>query len=356
MTDIMSHAHDTLPDPMCCVAQPFTLGSTPRIVPPETDLEDPYAPLTDAHADRWSPTPASAAAANFRHSHWAALRERTRRAMVQARFGFRRRYAFQACGGGAQVKIDTASGQVRSCATTCHDRWCAPCGARRRQKLATALRPLVQKSKTLHVVLTERSTSNGLDAGITHLMHSLGQLRRQRWWKDRVDGGAWFLEMTHNGQTRQWHPHLHLLVHASWLELQELIECWKQASGGSNRVDVSLVRHTEAALVEVTKYQGKLVHRSWAHDPHLIVEAMESLDGRRIASTFGSWRGTCLQPDAPDDPNAHWVTIGDLDGVLARAAAGDADAEYLLAVLRGTAPVDVQKSRKIASESRAESG
>jgi hypothetical protein len=187
------------------------------------------------------------------------------------------------------------------------------------------------------MVLTLRSTDRPLRVQVQELCSSFTRLRRRKWWRERVSGGVWTFELTWNADTNQWHPHLHILAHATWTQLQELSQEWLRSSRGSHRVHVSLVNQHDTAIREVSKYVGKLLHRTWEHIPALVVCCMRALDGLRLANTFGTWRGTPLDQADEPDPSAVWELWGTLDRLYELARTRDKEALDLLAQLHGRA-------------------
>jgi hypothetical protein len=187
-------------------------------------------------------------------------------------------------------------------------------------------------------VLTLRSSYRPLRTQVDDLLASFRRLRRRKWWRDRVAGGAWTFELTWNAEESQWHPHLHTLVHAGWMQLQELSAEWHKASRGSHRVHVSLIEQAAPAIREVTKYVGKITHRSWERSHDLVVCVMKALAGRRLANTFGTWRGVELDAAAEPDPKECWEVWGSIDKLYELALARDPAALQILAALHGANP------------------
>jgi hypothetical protein len=337
------------PTPPSPLFQPHlcsTHSANPVTLPPEWAAEHAkarYLPIPADHVDeRHRPPEPTSTATEFRHGHWAAARERVRRAMVDAAFATARRYGFQTCGGNPLVQIDAETGQVRVSAHCCHDRWCRACGRTRRQRLAAALTPLVSARKTLAVVLTLKSRDEPLGDSLTRLIDCFADLRKTKWWQENVRGGAWVFEVTHPPETGLWHPHLHILLHSCWLGLAELSAAWHTVTGDSHRVHVSEVRNDAQAIREVTKYAGKITHRTWDQDQALLAHAMTELNGRRLCSTFGSWAGTQLQPVDANVDNKQWVTWGSLDQLYALDASGSPEAKAIKrALVTGEPMADV---------------
>lgn len=303
--------------------------------PPQWADDSPYGRIKPEWMSRWAPSPASVDAVRFRHSFWQTDRERIRRCLVDAGMPLARRYSFQECGGQAMVWVDKSRGLSKCTCYCCHDRWCEACGRQRRQKLAIAIAQVLPGRRAVHIVLTPKSSDRPLRDQARKLIRDYTKLRRRKWWQARAEGGAWTFELTWNNDTHQWHPHLHTIVHTSWMQLQELSAEWLAVTGDSHRVHISLVHDQASAVREVSKYVGKLVHRSWSQSPALIVCAMKALSGLKLCGTFGTWRGVELAPVAKPDPEADWQCWGSLDRLYELAKERDPEALEILAQLHG---------------------
>jgi hypothetical protein len=233
------------------------------------------------------------------------------------------------------VMQERHSGRLRINAHHCHDRFCEACQQSRCAIVQKNLSTLVRRGKCLHVVLTWRSENRPLYDQLADLYAAAARLRSRKWWKKRVDGGSQTLEMTWNPDTNQWHPHLHLLIHAQWLQLQELSREWLAVTGHSHRVHVSLVHQDLAAIREVTKYLSKPIHRSIEFLPDVLDECLVSLKGRRLITTFGSWRGTRLLETPAPDPSEEWRVWGTLHQLCRLASQKDTWARAALVELSG---------------------
>jgi len=139
------------------------------------------------------------------------------------------------------------------------------------------------------------------------------------------------LELTRNGVTGLWHPHLHLIVEGTYMPVGELSRRWLAVTGDSPIVDISLVRDDAAVARYVAKYLCKAIPAVIVRDPASLDAAMLALKGRRTITTFGRWRGFDL--DAPPSDEI-WDCIAPLDAILADARAGDPAARAILAQLR----------------------
>jgi Replication protein len=260
---------------------------------------------------------------SYRHAWWASRRRRTYDALNVSGVSSRRLVNFQMCGSMAMVEVEQKTGAVRVSSCKCHDRMCQACGEEKARTIATALHAKCLQSKTLHAVLTLVSTDDSLGACVDRLYKCFAKLRSRPWWKLHATGGAYSFEATWNKDTCQWHPHLHVLVHADYLDQRTLRSEWLAVTGDSHVCNVSLVGKGEAAAREVTKYISKPIHRSVDGNQDLIIHLATELKGRRMITTFGSWRGVPLNCYVPELDGSKWVQVCTLIELHRRAGEGD---------------------------------
>jgi len=128
------------------------------------------------------------------------------------------------------------------------------------------------------------STTNWqhLEKGVAHLVASFRRLRQTTYWKKYVSGGATIIEI--KGEKGNFHPHLHVLVYARWLDFWQLQPLWKKASGGIGCYILPMPK--KAAMYYVTKY----VTKSEAPEGDLL-EISKCIKKYRLFQRFGSWQG-----------------------------------------------------------------
>ena len=194
---------------------------------------------------------------------------------------------------------------VRGC---CHDRFCPACSRSRAMVIRDNLAHAVEGTQLRLITLTLQSSDRPLSEQLDHLYLSFRRLRAQRLWKARVTKGVAVIELTYNHKTNQWHPHLHVLAAGAYIEKASLASAWLRATGTSYIVDLTFIRHPNAATSYVTKYLTK----GALDDPTLpdaaLDEAVVALKGRKLIWTIGEWRSVKLlaQPESTD-----WIFYGD---------------------------------------------
>lgn len=216
---------------------------------------------------------------------------------------------------------------MRLAASCCHDRFCLPCANSRSRLIAANVLPYVQPGKCRFVTLTLRHTDQPLNKQIDRLYASFKRLRKDPLWSQTQEGGVAFLEIKRSKDKQSWHPHFHVLTQGSFIDVRALSALWKRITGDSFVVDVRFVRGASQVLSYVTKYASKPFDPSLFDYQSVLVQAINALAGRRMALSFGKWKG--LQMSERPDGDA-WENLGSLEDVLYEAAKGDAEARQLI--------------------------
>lgn len=284
---------------------------------------------------------------NFRHSGWAPTRKRVETALTECPcVSPRRLSAFRACGCDAFVEAFRATHsdtftdfRVRS--TKCHDRFCVPCSNERSLRIRDSLTRHMYKRPNMSLITLTFAAS---DKTLTEILDNAGRcfriLRNWSAWKKAVKGGAAIIETKIGEGSGKWHVHYHVLAETGFLKQSDLSERWFEITGDSKIVDIRRVGAVCGAVSYITKYVTKAADPSIIRDPVRLRESIEAFTGRRLVSTFGTWRGLQLM-ERPDEEQetpeekAKWRGIGPLDAIILRAEAGDAEA---VRIMRRIAP------------------
>lgn len=263
-------------------------------------------------------------AARFRHSGWRADRLRVWESMRRVGTSADRLWNFTQCGKHASVlqSIEDPT-RYRIAGSTCHDRFCLPCGKDRSHFIAVNVLAELRDRPARFVTLTMKSTTETLPELISKLNLSQARLRRRVFWKKRVTGGVTFTEVKWVPALKRWNVHAHMIVHGKYLPVGPLGAIWKDITGDSMIVHVKFVPDHRQVVQYVTKYASKPLDPSVLKDPQRLDEAVLALKGKRLCGTFGNWTGVLLTP-TPDE-NA-WVNIGSLDSIIERAKSREREA------------------------------
>lgn len=286
----------------------------------------------DVPRDDFRVTPLTITEAEFRHSGWKRWRQKAFEALVTARASSNRLDRFCNCGSGCYVQHSPSTGAVRLAANYCHDRFCIPCGTARGHKIARAVENHIRGRYTRFVTLTLRHNHLSLSEQVDRIYSCFSALRRRKWWKRHIDGGAAFLEIKHNGTATPWHVHLHMIVEGKYSPQKELAHEWYACTGDSSIVDIRSVTDVKEVAHYVTKYVSKPMDQSLFTNAEALVQCIVAVKGRHTCLTFGTWRKLHLEEDPPDPGD--WHSLGSLAQLLADAQIGDTYAQMILLMLK----------------------
>lgn len=305
--------------------------SEARLDPPETPVVSNTALL-----DRLSADPASHLDHGFRHNGWHRDRERIYRAIMRSPTSQTRRKAFRRCGLDYLIlRHRTDSQRFKIVPQHCHDRLCVPCGGDRRATIQANLAKLISDEPHRFLTLTIRHGPESLEYLVKRLYRCFRRLRQKALWKDRVDGGAAFLEITYTAEHDTWHPHLHVLLQGRYIPKADLGQAWLDVTGDSRNVDIRIVRSKRQVIAYITKYATKPLPPPVLRCYWLLEEAIPVLAGRRTVLTFGSWSRWQVLKKPTDDA---WELYDDLDHVQYLAACDDPMARNVVAMLPSAHP------------------
>lgn len=249
-----------------------------------------------------------------RHGGWQEHRSRVWDTLIEAQVAPTRLRRFYDCGQAAFVQQhNDDSGRYRVVLETCRDRWCAPCAAERRQLIVGHLAEHMRTGTHRLITLSLKSCGKGLASQLDRLTLCFRRLRQRVLWRERVDGGLAGFEVTWNAETRQWHPHLHAIVHGRWIGQADLSAAWRDVTGDSYIVDIRLIRHVDRVASYVAKYATKPLPAGLQRNRECLLEAVHAYTHRRTFIQFGDWAKHAFTRR----PNGgEWHTLGFLAEVI----------------------------------------
>lgn len=275
----------------------------------------------------------------FRHSGWAERRQRTLDALRASGASAGRTDRFATCGDVAWVLQHLEDrGRFRLATNRCRDRFCVPCANEHRQTVCRNLREALA-GKTLRLLtLTLKSGETPLADQLSRLYASWGRLRGLMRASHGLVGGVAFVEVSLNPQSRQWHPHLHIIFEGQWTPKAWLRETWLKITGDSYIVDIRPIRDSDHAAGYVAKYASKAVSANVVNDRERFVEAITAMQAHRLFATFGTW--THLHLSRHPESDAGWEPLRPLYLVILDARSGDVTAGNILRALCGASADD----------------
>jgi hypothetical protein len=267
-------------------------------------------------------------AQTFRHSGWARQRSKVYEALCKTEQTWSRREAFRTCGSTCFVlRSKSDPTRYKIAASGCHDRFCLPCAQTRSRIIAGNVAERIQRTVCRFVTLTLKHTDNPLTTDIERLYDGFKKLRKHKLWKATQRGGVAFLEIKRSRDGKSWHPHFHVLTTGKYIDGAKLGRVWHAITGDSYIVDVRSVPNPEAAIQYVTKYASKPFHPSLFENQTILQEAVLALQGRRMAISFGNFKGLQMTDNMSEDA---WEFLDELESLARRAASGDLAAEKII--------------------------
>jgi len=179
----------------------------------------------------------------------------------------------------------------------------------------------MQHHQCRFITLTRRHSHAPLADQIDALYEAFNKLRRRSAWKKNINGGAAFLEIKVSERTGLWHPHLHIIATGKYFPAHELSREWLAVTMDSSVVDIRAVTDAGHVAAYVTKYVTKPMSITLLQHPDKLDEALVAMRGRRLAMTFGTWRGIKLEDVEPGSEG--WEKVGNIWHVQWGVMAGD---------------------------------
>jgi hypothetical protein len=185
-------------------------------------------------------------------------------------------------------------------------------GAKQVQAYLEKFNQVMQEKQNLTPAFLTMTVKNGdnLEERFNHLIDSFRKYieRRRDYFKKRrgfnefckIDGGAFSFEFT---KKNGWHPHIHAVVLLNdYIDVEKLSQEWKAITGDSFIVDIRKIKGNSQdemaeAFVEVFKYALKFSDLALADNLH----AYETLKGKRLQGSFGSFWGVKVPETLTDD-------------------------------------------------------
>lgn len=273
---------------------------------------------------------------DFRHSFWRPRRRLTLDAFHVLDIPSSRIDRFTDCGAVQWVlRAKLFDGVYRVASNCCRDRWCEACSGERRRIIVRNVRDKMQNLDLRLLTLTLKSSDDMLTDQLDRIYRCFRLFRNRKKIKTSMMGGLYFVEITLNQTTGQWHPHLHVLFTGAFLPHRLASNEWLSCTGDSFIIHLVRLSGSDTAASYVAKYAGKAVPTSVWRSPDHFHEAIVALSGRRLFSTFGDFTALGLSDNPSDDIG--WEALAPLHRILTLSARGDSFAREVINYLTGKA-------------------
>lgn len=234
------------------------------------------------------------------------------------------------CRKYAHFAVDKTSGDVRVMTDSCRQRWCPMCAGQKAKFAKESTQRWVQGlEKPRFLTLTLRNEPGDLLPQVQFLQDSFRRLRQKTFWKKKVTGGIWFMQVKRGKDSGCWHPHLHILLDGLYLEQGELSDLWDQVTYGSPIIDIRQIRNPEESAKYVARYSARPARLGEQSIPDR-VEIIQAMHGKRLSGTFGTAKSVTLTPPKVEK-NDDFVHVGYYDQLVRDSVTNRAAAAVLTA-------------------------
>jgi hypothetical protein len=213
--------------------------------------------------------------------------------------------------------IDT--GEVRISANSCRSRWCLPCARARASTIAINVKNWIRHVRGPKLLtLTLQHSDAPLHAQLRELTVLFQRLRKKDPFSHAWRGGLWFLQVTRNSDTFQWHPHLHIILDGDYVQHSTIKRAWLKVTSTSDIVDIRAIRTPEYAARYVSRYVSRpMLLKDLPLDER--TELYDAFSHKRLVGTFGTAKGANLL-QRPTFDHSRWQRVGSWFWVTALAS------------------------------------
>lgn len=214
----------------------------------------------------------------------------------------------------------------------CRSRVCPRCSRIRANQLAHRITELVHlMDAPRFLTLTIRSTCSPLRDQVNRLRARFAAMRRSAAWATHVTGGVYTIEITHNPDSGQWHPHLHAIIDGRFWLHSDLLATWQRVVHDHAGVDIRAVHGARKLANYLAAYVAKSCDLSRLLPRELAAWAVET-HGLRLAQTFGDLHAMKPQND-PREPTINRLIDVCVNRIAYEESWGDSMAGRILATL-----------------------
>lgn len=226
--------------------------------------------------------------------------------------------ALMSCGRYFE-RINFPCGTYKLIPHHCDSVFCPSCAARRSKPLQKKILERLNQTKKdyWHLTVTVRNWPTLTREGLSKMIRQFAALRETVLWKSQVLGGVYSIECTYNSETKQWHPHFHVMVETEkrlpmdWIS--SLKGEWLRITGDSHVMHLEKMYGVDKkghkkrkvnmkAVRELVKYTTKAA--SFADYPELVDSFLTAFENVRRMQSFGSFLGVAEEAEKETDGTA----------------------------------------------------
>ena len=266
---------------------------------------------------------------SFRHSGWKRRRRLTLKALTKADVAESSIDRFVTCGERAWIlQSSEQNPNYRLAVNRCRNRWCIPCATEQRNVVQANVIDACKEKDLRFITLTLKAKSRGLREQLATLRRSFKRLRQRKATKSALKGGIYFIEVTRNQKSRQWHPHLHIITEGTYVPHEILKREWLDITKDSYIVDIRKLKDSRIAAGYISKYAGKPISSKIVEDTESFAEVIIAFHGSRTFSSFGTWKNLGLSK--PPESSVEYKPLMPLSTCIIAARKGNAACRHIL--------------------------
>jgi len=225
----------------------------------------------------------------------------------------------QECRKYAWFCMHKETGQIRVQSNACRLRWCPMCAESRRLRVKHEVAKWIHTVKSPKFLTVTMSHSNDpLVHQIAMLYKAFRKFRQHKFIQKKVRGGVWFFQIKKSDKDNRWHPHLHIVLDADYMNKKLLSLEWLQATGNSYIIDIRAIKDPRKVADYVSRYCAKPCEMSRFGQADRI-EVATVLHGKRLCGRFGSGVKCDFKTGAPEDRSL-WQRLGQWSHIIAHRA------------------------------------
>lgn len=201
------------------------------------------------------------------------------------------------------------TGQVRVVANACRLRWCPVCAEAKRVRIKSEVSHWLQTVRApKFFTLTMSHSSEPLSSQIKNLYRGFRLLRQHKRISREIRGGVWFFQIKRSARDACWHPHLHILMDANFIDKRLLSLEWFNVTGNSFIIDIRAIKDPGKVADYVSRYCAKPCNMSdYTKDDR--IEIATVLHGKRLCGRFGTGAQCDFKSRAPEN-RTMWERLG----------------------------------------------
>jgi len=229
--------------------------------------------------------------------------------------GSHRAEKLKECRTYAWFAVHKESRQIRVVSNACKLRWCPVCAEARYMHIRSLVREwLLSVRNPKFLTLTMRHTNTPLSSQINALYKHFRNFRLQKLISKKIRGGVWFFQLKRGKKSGEWHPHLHCVIDADYIDKVKLSLDWQNTTGNSFIVDIRRVKDPGKVADYVSRYCSRPAKLTeFSEDDR--TEVFTVCHGRRLAGTWGTGRRIQFNV-RPVNEVAEWIRLGSWSDVV----------------------------------------